>query len=462
MAIDDQDTIAAVATPAGEGAIAIIRLSGRDAVAIADRVFEGRRRIAEMKSHTLAHGRIRSPGGKTVDEVLVSVMRAPRSYTGEDVVEVNCHGGRIAVEAVYRLLVAAGARPAEPGEFTKRAFLNGRLDLAQAEAVIDVIRAKSPKGLEVAARQLEGELSARVQGVRSEILNLLAHLQVVIDYPEEGVAELEPSEVRARIERSIEAIERLLAGADAGRVYRDGIRAAIVGRPNVGKSSILNALLGEERAIVTEIAGTTRDTIEERAVFAGVPFVLTDTAGLRETDDPVERIGVERTRAAVRGADLVIAVLDGSAPLGPEDVEVLRTVRDAGIPWIVAVNKADLPLRLSPESLRPWIERAEPVFVSARLRDGIEKLMARAAEAVIGRETGAQDAVLVTRERHRAALERASRSLADALDALSSGYTADVVGVDLQEALEALGQITGESVADEVVAEIFAQFCVGK
>jgi len=462
MAIDQQDTIAAVATPLGEGAIAIIRLSGRDAVAIADRVFHGSKSLAETRSHSLARGRIRSMDGATIDDVLVGVMRGPRSYTGEDIVEVNCHGGMIVVETVYRLLISAGARPAEPGEFTKRAFLNGRLDLAQAEAVIDVVRAKSPKGLEVAAKQLEGELSARIQSVRSEILNLLAHLQVVIDYPEEGVVELDPHEVRARIEKALRDVERLLEGAQAGRVYRDGIRTAIVGRPNVGKSSILNALLGEDRAIVTEIAGTTRDTIEERAVFSGIPFVLTDTAGLRETDDPVERIGVERTKVAVKGADLIIVVLDGSEPLTAEDIEVLRIVGEEPAHKIVAVNKSDQPMRLSLEALAPWIGNEETIKVSALSREGIEELAARAAEAVTGNAMGSQDAVLVTKERHRAALERASHALTDALGTLDAGYTADVLGVDLQDALESLGQITGESVGDEVVAEIFAQFCVGK
>jgi len=460
--IDQLETIAAVATPAGEGAIAIIRLSGRDAVKIAESVFRGRKRLSEARSHSLMHGRIVSADGKTIDDVLVGVMRAPRSYTGEDVVEVNCHGGPVVVQTVYNTLIAAGARPAEPGEFTKRAFLNGRLDLAQAEAVIDLVRAKSPKGLEVAAKQLEGELSARIQAVRAEILNLLAHIQVLIDYPEEGIAELGEGEALARVEKASAAVAQLLAGAEAGRVYREGVRAAIVGRPNVGKSSILNALLREERAIVTDIAGTTRDTIEERAVLGGVSFVLTDTAGLRETDDPVERIGVDRTKRALKGADVILVILDGSEPLAPEDVEVLELACEEEIPKVIAVNKSDRPQRLDVESLGRWAGPLRPVRVSALSGEGLEALEKALAEAASGGTAGAGDAVLVTRARHRAALERAARALADARRTIEGGYTADVLGVDLQEALEALGQITGESVGDEVVAEIFAQFCVGK
>ncbi|MBO2521173.1 MAG: tRNA uridine-5-carboxymethylaminomethyl(34) synthesis GTPase MnmE [Firmicutes bacterium] len=458
-----QDTIAAIATPPGEGAIGIVRMSGPGAVAIAERVVQSTRRLSQVPSHSLVHGKVVDEGGRVLDEALVAVMRAPRTYTGEDVVEIHCHGSPVVLQQVLARLLQEGARPAEPGEFTKRAFLNGKLDLAQAEAVIDLVRAKSPKGAQIAAMQLEGRLSARVSAQREEILDLLAHLQAVIDYPEEGLVDVDPGEMKRRLERLVDEIDQLLAGADAGRIYRDGIRLAIVGRPNVGKSSLLNALLGEERAIVTPIAGTTRDVIEERALLGGIPFTLADTAGVRATDDPVEAIGVERTRQAVAGADLVLIVLDGSEALAPEDLEVAELVRQAGAGArvLVAVNKCDLPRVLEQAAVErlagPW----PVVWVSAVTGEGLARLEETAAAQVLG-QGGAPSAILVTRARHRGALAAARRALEDAGETIARGLPLDLVSVDLQEALEALGQVTGESVSEEVVARIFAQFCVGK
>lgn len=487
------DTVAAIATPPGEGAIGVIRLSGPEAISIAGRLFRGTRgkRLEEVESHRLVHGRLvrRDPDSGEeliLDEVLVAVMRGPRSYTGEDVVEISCHGSVVVLERVMEALLAEGAAPAPPGEFTRRAFMNGRIDLAQAEAVIDLVRARSPRGAEVAAAQLAGRLSEAVRGIKAEVLNLAAHLQVVIDYPEEGIEELGQAEFEARVERAIGRLDELVRSAGAGRVLREGIRLAITGRPNVGKSSLLNALLREPRAIVTNVPGTTRDVIEERAILGGVGFTLVDTAGVRETGDVVERIGVERAKEAVRSADLVVAVFDGSEPLSAEDEEVIRLLRgdqgtdpfagrgapagcggesDEGPRVLAVVNKADLPQKLDVGALKAvlsGIRLVRLVKVSALTGDGLAELEGAAVEAALGGEPPRGDAVLVTRARHRRALERAREALLAAREAWRSGMTADLISVDLQESLEALAEITGENVTEALIEEIFSEFCVGK
>ena len=476
---DAVDTVVAVATPPGEGAIGVIRLSGPEAISIAGRLFRGSRgkRLEEVESHRLVHGRLvrRDPqSGEEVilDEVLVAVMRAPRSYTGEDVVEISCHGSVVVLERVMAALLAEGAVPAPPGEFTRRAFMNGRIDLAQAEAVIDLVRARSPRGAEAAAAQLAGRLSEAVRGIKAELLNLLAHVQVAIDYPEEGIEELGEVEFEARVEWAIERLDELIRSAEAGRVLREGIRLAITGRPNVGKSSLLNALLREPRAIVTDVPGTTRDVIEERAVLGGVGFTLVDTAGVRETSDVVERIGVERAKEAVLSADVVLAVFDGSEPLRAEDEEVIRILRarddegpDEGARVLAVVNKADLPQRLDVGALEAALGGARlvrVVKVSALTGEGLAELEKAAVEAAVGGEPPRSDAVLVTRVRHRRALERAREALVAAREAFRSGMTADLISVDLQESVEALAEITGENVTEALIEEIFSEFCVGK
>ena len=458
------DTIAAVATPPGEGAIGIVRLSGPEAIRCAQAVFRGRRALAELPSHTLTRGAVVGSGGEIIDDVLVSVMQAPHTYTGEDVVEINCHGGILVVETVLQRLLEAGARPARRGEFTQRAFLNGKLDLAQAEAVIDIVRARSPKGLALAARQLEGELSRRVSAVRERILHLLGRLQVVIDYPEEDLSELSDAEAAAELAALEAEVNALLAGADAGKVYRDGVRLAIVGRPNVGKSSLLNALLRDERAIVTEIAGTTRDTIDASAVIRDIPLTLVDTAGLRETEDPVERIGVARTRAAIETADIVLVVVDGSQALAREDDEVFAALRASGREddLIVVVNKADLPPVVTDEELHARAPGRPLVRVSAKSGLGLEALEERVAQAALGGSGAQGGEILVAKARHRQALEEARMLLQSAREGLAAGMTADVITLDLQGALGVLGSITGDQVAEEIVAHIFAEFCVGK
>lgn len=458
------DTIAAIGTSLGEAAIGIVRLSGPDAISMVDSFFRGRRSLLHAPSHSLTFGRIVDVAGDSLDEVLVAVMRAPHTYTGEDVVEINCHGGRLVVEAVLARALQAGARLAEAGEFTKRAFLHGRLDLAQAEAVIDIIRAKSPRGLQLAAKQLEGELSRKVADVRGRILHLLAHVQVLIDYPEEGIEELSDEELRSTLTDCRQELQQLIAGADSGRVYRDGIRLAIVGRPNVGKSSLLNALLGEERAIVTDIAGTTRDTIDAPALLGGVPVTLIDTAGLRQTEDPVERIGVERTMAALATADLVLAVVDGSQPITEEDQRVFAELPrgDARVPVIGVINKIDQGQVAPEEAVREATQCDVVVKVSALTKEGLDGLEEAAVRLAAGEAAAHRDAILVTRARHRQALDEAASSLDAALMSFDLGLTPDVISVDLQEAMASLGMITGESVSEEVVAHIFAEFCVGK
>lgn len=458
------ETIAAIATPVGEGAIGIVRLSGPEAVAIAGRVFRGRRSLDSVASHTLHLGELVDEGGVAFDEALVAVMRAPRSYTGEDTVELYCHGGMALLDRLLQRLLQVGARAAEPGEFTKRAFLNGRIDLAQAEAVIDLVRARSPKGLELAASQLKGRLSERIRAEREELLALLAHVQAVIDYPEEGLVELETEELKQRVTAVLGRIDQLLATAEAGRMYQDGIRLGIVGRPNVGKSSLMNAFLQEERAIVTDVAGTTRDVIEARALLAGIPFTLFDTAGLRESTDPVERIGVQRSEAVIDTVDLILLVLDGSVPLSREDREAFAiAARDGGTErLLVALNKSDLPARVSPAELRELLGDLPVVRVSAKSGAGLEALAKAAAELVAQAPPIASDAVVVTRARHKKALEEARRSLVRARQSLMHDLPAELIGVDLQEALALLGEVTGESVSEAVIERIFAEFCVGK
>lgn len=460
-----QDTIAAIATPLGEGAIGIVRLSGPDAIPIVEAIFQGKTSLLDACSHSLLYGFIVDDSGRHIDECLVGLMKAPNTFTGEDVVEINCHGGVFVVETILNMVLKHGARPAEPGEFSKRAFLNGRLDLAQAEAVIDIVRAKSPRGLQLAANQLEGILSERIRSVRERILHLLAHMQVVIDYPEEGVDELTDDEIASSLSGSLADVENLLAGADAGKVYRDGIRLAIIGRPNVGKSSLLNGLLKEDRAIVTDIAGTTRDTIEAVALLGGIPITLVDTAGLRQSLDPVEQIGVERSHQAMATADLLFVVVDGTQPLTDEDRDVFRILQDERLyntPTIVVVNKIDRPQVLDEATVRKVSGKSTLVGVSALTGEGLRELEALATKMVLGDTTMNRDALLITRARHRQALEKTRSSLKHALASFEMGMTPDVISVDLQESVAALGLITGESVGEEVVERIFAEFCVGK
>lgn len=455
------DTIAAIATAPGEAAIGVIRVSGPAALAIAARLFHpaAPRSLEALPSHTVHLGQIRDPEtGQPVDQVLLTLFRAPRSYTGEDVVEISAHGGPVPLRRILALCLAQGARLAEPGEFTCRAFLHGKLDLAQAEAVMDVVSARTERGLDVALGQLEGRLSALVRAARDAVLPLVAHLEATLDFPEE-VPEMPRAAVAERIADARASVERLLAGAQAGRLYREGARVVIVGRPNVGKSSLLNALLREERAIVTAIPGTTRDVIEEGANIHGVPLRAIDTAGIRQTDDPIEAIGVQRTLDQFAAADLVLAVFDASQALEEDDRRLLERVRGRRV--LLVANKCDLPRRADLTLLTESLPGVPLVCVSAREGTGLPALEEQVAEMLLGGWRG-QEAPLVASARHQAALTAARAALQQAAATLDAGLPLELATTDLRAALDALGQVTGESVSDALLADIFGRFCIGK
>jgi tRNA modification GTPase len=463
------DTIAAIATPPGEGGIGTIRVSGALAAGILARLFVGaagkRLEAGTVESHRLMFGAVSDPAtGEKVDEVLAVLMRAPHSYTREDVVEIDCHGGVVPVQAVLGLCLREGARLAEPGEFTLRAFLNGRLDLAQAEAVLDVVRARTDEGLRLAVEQLGGGVSSRVKGIRAKLLHALAHLEATIDFPEDDVP---PADVSPEMIDALDDLRSLIASASTGIVMRQGVRTAIIGRPNVGKSSLLNALLRTERAIVTPIPGTTRDTLEEIANVRGVPLVLTDTAGLRAddaTDDPIERIGMDRTRRALEESDLALLVLDGSKQLSTEDMELIQEMQELAPPmWLAVVNKSDLPQEMNERTLREVLGDVEVLETSATKAGGTDTLEKKLAEMVLsGKATPRPGDAVVTSVRHRDALQRAEGHVVAALESAGEGAVAALVAVDLHGALNALGEITGESVGEDLLDEIFRNFCIGK
>lgn len=461
----EDDTIAGIATPVGEGGIGIVRLSGGSSLEVADRVFRTRRgrfdsRVVE--SHTITYGWVTDPTtGRDVDEGLLTVMRAPRSYTREDVVEISCHGGVVAVTRTLEAVLAAGARLAEPGEFTRRAFLNGRIDLAQAEAVIDLIRARTDEMMSAAASQLGGHLSRQVKGLSGRVLQLLGHVEARIDFPEDEIPELVGGEMAWQLKEMVDEIDRLLERANSGRVLREGLRTVIVGRPNVGKSSLLNALLREKRALVTEIPGTTRDVIEEWLNLRGFPVVLVDTAGIRESDDLVEKLGVERTRESLSRAELVLLVLDDSAGVIEADREIMGMCRGKEV--IVLSNKVDLDLgRVNQEEVRRVLGDVPIAEVSADTGQGLEALETaivdkfRLGQIEVGR------GALITNVRHQAALRRGAGHLRGALDAVRQDVALDLVSIDLRGAWEALGEVTGETASEDLLDEIFSRFCIGK
>ena len=457
------DTIAAISTAPGEGAIGIVRISGDLAISIASSIYQcGTKKLEEQKTHTIHYGHIVDPkSGEIYDEVMVSVLRAPKTFTREDIVEINCHGGIVAINRVLQLVLRMGARLAEPGEFTKRAFLNGRIDLSQAEAVMDLIRAKTDKSMQLAMRQLDGQLSNLIQNLRQEILNTLAQVEVNIDYPEyDDVEEMTLQLLREKTQQVLQGIRALLNTASQGKILRDGLKTAIVGRPNVGKSSLLNVLLREEKAIVTDIAGTTRDTIEEYVNVRGVPLQLIDTAGIRETDDVVEKIGVERSRKALKEADFVLLLLNQSETLQEEDIRLLETTK--GMKRIILFNKTDLPSKLSTEDIAPYAQEEEIVTTSMLNKEGIDQLEEKIAGYFFQGQMNERDATYLSNTRHIALLEKAEQALVEVQNGIEMEMPVDLIQIDFTRAWDLLGEITGDSVQDELLTQLFSQFCLGK
>ncbi|HEQ4962499.1 TPA: tRNA uridine-5-carboxymethylaminomethyl(34) synthesis GTPase MnmE [Streptococcus pyogenes] len=451
------DTITAISTPLGEGAIGIVRLSGTDALAIAQSVFKGKN-LEQVASHTINYGHIIDPKtGTIIDEVMVSVMLAPKTFTRENVVEINTHGGIAVTNEILQLLIRQGARMAEPGEFTKRAFLNGRVDLTQAEAVMDIIRAKTDKAMTIAVKQLDGSLSQLINDTRQEILNTLAQVEVNIDYPEyDDVEEMTTALLREKTQEFQSLLENLLRTAKRGKILREGLSTAIIGRPNVGKSSLLNNLLREDKAIVTDIAGTTRDVIEEYVNIKGVPLKLVDTAGIRETDDLVEQIGVERSKKALQEADLVLLVLNASEKLTDQDRALLNLSQDSN--RIILLNKTDLEQKIELEQLP-----ADLIPISVLTNHNIDLIEDRINQLFFDNAgLVEQDATYLSNARHISLIEKAVQSLEAVNDGLTLGMPVDLLQVDLTRTWEILGEITGDAAPDELITQLFSQFCLGK
>lgn len=457
----DFDTIAAISTPMGEGAIAIVRLSGESSIPVADKMFKGKS-LSEVASHTIHYGHIIDTStGNIVEEVMVSVMRAPKTFTKEDVVEINCHGGLVTVNKVLQLALANGARLAEPGEFTKRAFLNGRIDLSQAEAVMDLIRAKTDKAMNVALGQMEGKLSKLIQQLRQELLETLAHIEVNIDYPEyDDVEEMTHSVLIEKASRVHHSIDKLLDTSHQGKILREGLSTVIVGRPNVGKSSLLNTLVHENKAIVTDIPGTTRDVIEEYVNVKGVPLRLLDTAGIRETEDIVERIGVERSRQVLKEADLILLVLNYNDNLTTEDEQLFQAIK--GMDVIVILNKMDLPQKINVERVKE-LAGHKPVITTSLVEDeGVDQLEEAISSLFFSGSINSSDMTYVSNSRHISLLSQAKITIQEAIQGIESGVPIDLIQIDLTRTWELLGEIIGDAVHESLIDQLFSQFCLGK
>lgn len=457
------DTIVGISTPPGEGAIGIVRMSGDKAFEIVQKLFLNKQneKVISFENRKLTYGTI-VDGDQIIDEVLVACMKAPHTFTREDIVEINCHGGVVPIRRIVEAALKNGCRMAEPGEFTKRAFLNGRLDLAQAESIMDMISAKTPKGFDVAFQQMEGVLSKRVKSIREELLKILAHVEVNIDYPDEDIEELTYAELLEELIKVQPQIDHLLSSSEAGRIIRDGLSTVIIGKPNVGKSSLLNALLKESRAIVTEIAGTTRDVIEEYLNIEGIPIKIVDTAGIRETNDIVEKIGVERSKEFFNKADLVLVMLNAGEALTEEDREILSYIHDREV--IVLVNKTDLEPKIDYDELASLLgnHRERIIKISVATGDGIEAVEKGISSLVYKGDVKKDESTYVTNIRHKHALEKASQAIADAIDSTRAEMALDFIEVDIKNTYEYLGEISGDTLEENVIDKIFSNFCLGK
>ncbi|HHC9431522.1 TPA: tRNA uridine-5-carboxymethylaminomethyl(34) synthesis GTPase MnmE [Staphylococcus aureus] len=458
----DLDTITSISTPMGEGAIGIVRLSGPQAVEIADKLYKGKHLLNDVPSHTINYGHIIDPESKeVVEEVMVSVLRAPKTFTREDIIEINCHGGILTINRVLELTMTYGARMAEPGEFTKRAFLNGRIDLSQAEAVMDFIRSKTDRASKVAMNQIEGRLSDLIKKQRQSILEILAQVEVNIDYPEYDDVEDATTEFLLEQSKEIkQEINHLLDTGAQGKIMREGLSTVIVGKPNVGKSSMLNNLIQDNKAIVTEVAGTTRDVLEEYVNVRGVPLRLVDTAGIRETEDIVEKIGVERSRKALSQADLILFVLNNNEALTQEDYTLYEVVKNEDV--IVIVNKMDLEQNIDINKVKDMIGDTPLIQTSMLKQEGIDELEIQIRDLFFGGEVQNQDMTYVSNSRHISLLKQARQTIQDAIDAAESGVPMDMVQIDLTRTWEILGEIIGETASDELIDQLFSQFCLGK
>lgn len=460
------DTIAAISTALGEAGIGIVRISGPEAIGLADKIFrgKGRKSLANTPNFRMRYGKVVDLQGKVIDEVLVAIMRGPHSFTGEDVVEFQCHGGIVVIHKILELILACGARAAERGEFTKRAFLNGRLDLSQAEAVIDIIRSKTEASLDIAIGQLEGSLGRRIQNIREKLYDIIVRVEASIDFPEDDIPEVEYEEIAQIIMDSTADITKLIATANDGKVFREGLKTVITGKPNVGKSSLLNRLLDENRALVTDIPGTTRDVIEEVLNLNGIPLRLLDTAGIRDSDDLVEQMGVQRALELVDQADLVLHVLDISSDLLSSDRELLA--QTANHQRVIIINKIDLPAKWQGRAYllaEGIVSEETPIIEISLAQDSLDPLI----DLIIGLiKSGmvyqSSEGAIVTRSRHKQALIEAKTDLEQALHTLKQGLPIDLIAIGIQGALEHLGEITGETVRDNMIDRIFAQFCIGK
>jgi len=463
MNILTNDTIAAISTAVGEAGIGVVRMSGDGALTVADRIFTSSKREAPsaFRSHTVHFGHIKAPGGEALDEVLLTVMRSPRTYTAEDVVEISCHGGRTSMKRVLELCLRQGARLAEPGEFTKRAFLNSRIDLAQAEAVLDVIQARTDTAQKVAVRQLRGEFSEAVGAIRSSLVDILSSIELGIDFSQEDVSFPSHENITAKVSGAYEAVKGLLETSEKGIILREGADVVIAGRPNVGKSSLMNALLRHERVIVTPVAGTTRDIIEESVNIAGIKVRLSDTAGIIETRDRVELEGIKRSKERLAGADVVIFMVDSSQPLSEKDREIYGLVR--GKDKVIVINKTDLERRFGTGEVEEEFPGEEEIVeASMFMRTGLERIEDALARKVFKGDINVPEGPVVTNVRHRDLLKRALDGIQRALGVTGKDYNGELLASDLNEAVHLLGLIIGESIDDDVLDRIFSQFCIGK
>lgn len=459
----DFDTIAAIATAPGEAGIGIIRISGKNAIEVGDKIFKNKKQLSlkQCEERKLNYGYAIDPkDGKKIDEVLMVYIKAPYTYTKEDIVEINCHGGNIPVRRILEVVLENGARLAERGEFTKRAFLNGRIDLSQAEAVMDLISAKTDTSFDVSLNQLEGSISSEVKKLQNVLLGMLAHVEASIDFPEDDVEDLTYSSLQEQGSLVLDKIDKLLGTVYTGRILREGLKTVILGKPNVGKSSLLNAILRENRAIVTDIPGTTRDVIEEYVNIKGVPLKIIDTAGIRETEDIVERLGVDKAKELLNQADLVIAVFDTSKELSKEDFDIIELIKDKKT--IVLLNKSDLPGKIGEDDIVKYLPNKRIINTSIANNEGVDRLEETLEDMFLSSEVQISDNTIITNVRHRDQLLKSKENIEDALNSLALTMPLDCIEVDIKNCWENLGEITGDTVGEDIIDKIFSEFCIGK